>query len=155
MGQGLWVLGSLGAGIGADRWCTVHDGTGSLGAGSLGAGVWGSLSRGLGWPEWCVHVGKRSLGAGVWAGQSSVCDGAGSLRESEGLCEQGSLLEGALRVMGQGPWELGSLERGSGLAGAVNVPLGALSSGCVPISLLEEQTGKWFFCSLIAAHKQQ
>lgn len=40
------------------------------------------------------------------------------------------------------------------VAGAVCVPLGALCSVCVPISGLQEQTGKWFFCSLIAAHKQ-
>lgn len=63
---------------------------------------------------------------------------------------------GRAETMGQGPWErwdtqgsLGAMgqgprERGSGLAGAVYMPLGALCSVCVPISGLEEQTGKWF-----------
>lgn len=39
----------------------------------------------------------------------------------------------------RGPWD-----RGPGLAGAARVPLGAPFSVCVPISVLEEQTGKWF-----------
>lgn len=45
-------------------------------------------------------------------------------------------------------------ERGAGWPERCGCRWGHSLSVCVPISVLEEQTGKWFFCSLIAARKQ-
>lgn len=61
---------------------------------------------------------------------------------------------GSVAAAGAGAGGSGTGSPAGSVAGAVCVPLGALCSVCVPISGLEEQTGKWFFCSLIAAHKQ-